>query len=77
MIYEKPKCDCGNELVLISYESRAVLTKIKKNGEEYSKPFKKEKPGTLEINNLYCLDCDIEYMYYEDREGRIIKGEKL
>lgn len=72
MFYEKPKCDCGEELFL--YEEMVFLleTKINKNGI-LSKKSKRSTEMNHNVPRLRCGTCFKEWNFDKDREGRIIK----
>ncbi|EOO44222.1 hypothetical protein CN553_12710 [Bacillus cereus] len=67
--YEKPMCDCGEELVFQVEEYVSATYKIKKDGR-LSKKRKYEPTGTL-VNwgRLYCQKCGNSYEYDYDLKG--------
>ncbi|HDR6957837.1 MULTISPECIES: hypothetical protein [Bacillus cereus group] len=67
--YEKPMCDCGEELVFQVEEYAEVTYKIKKDGK-LSK-IRKFKPIGMSVNygRLHCQKCGNSYEYDYDLEG--------
>lgn len=78
MKYEKPKCDCGKELVVSREQFIEVRFKINKNGSESKNPFSKTKPGFNEdgFNALICPYCNSSYEFFFE-DNRIYRGEKI
>ena len=78
MKYEKPKCECGEELV---FEKELVYTqyyKITKDGKIYEKPFQKTdcyRTGSIGI--LICLKCGNEYEWTMQKEDSQIIRHKF
>lgn len=73
MKYEKPKCDCGEELVI--WKSYLVLKKwtIKKNGKMSKYPIIMDENSESGLT-LKCLKCDKEY-WYQEIDGRIYRED--
>ncbi|WP_199426949.1 hypothetical protein [Thermaerobacillus caldiproteolyticus] len=76
MIYEKPKCDCGEELIYYECRSTEYLFKIRKDGEIYKKPFS-NSGDHFEYSGLKCVKCDICYHPELSSDGKLIRGERV
>lgn len=78
MKYEKPKCDCGEELVVSRDKYITVQFKINKSGTEAQKPFYQTKLGFNEEGfiALVCPKCNTAYNFIVDH-NRIYREEKL
>lgn len=81
MAYQKPMCECGEELV---YEVEKIVTlqyKIKKDGRRYAKPIIDRYASngyTDGFGRLVCPECSAKYeynMFFKD--GRFIRDEQI
>ncbi|WP_297419125.1 hypothetical protein [Clostridium sp.] len=73
MSYQKPVCECGNELTITAVYSCDILWKINKNGKK-----SKEhtfSPSSYDGEHLECI-CGAMYYLEIDGNGRIIRGEE-
>jgi hypothetical protein len=82
MKYEKPKCDCREELYIYSWREREDYYKITKDGRMSSKPF---IIGTDHANPshwgfLECLKCGNKYEIDWNKNifnGKYLRGELI
>lgn len=77
MVYEKPKCDCGAELVWWSQPTYTDMYRITKNGKKakraYSHHYEGEGPEErLICSNQTCLD---DYDFDFDEKDRVVRGD--
>lgn len=75
MAYEKPKCECGDEL---AYWSQPIYTRIM----DITKRGKLAKKEYLSYDDEYvwarlrCFSCDSEYWIEYDEKERLIRGDE-
>ena len=71
----KPICDCGGELYIYTEQVHKLYRKINKDGRK-SKRFIDINDGDNNVyDRLRCNDCNMEFWFDEDEDGRIIKGD--
>jgi hypothetical protein len=79
MAYQKPKCECGNDLIYYTSHSIEVWHDINSSGKIKVKPFKTQvSPMSTQDEILICKneECDNEYVvHWED--GQLIRGSKI
>jgi hypothetical protein len=61
MKYEKPKCNCGEELIYVTTAVYQVDYKITNNGVRYIYPFYKGSSYTDGCAELRCQKCGNRY----------------
>lgn len=73
MTYQKPRCDCGEELLYCVDEVSTNFYKITNKGEEGKRKYD-SLPSTLAHGQrLYCGECQEYYEFDYDDQGRIIR----
>lgn len=79
MVYQKPKCDCGTDLIWWSQPVFTVRYHINKNGKKAKNPIKlgKSYEGETVYERLTCVNCDKEYEIEFDDRDRIIRGAEM
>lgn len=76
MSYEKPECDCGEDLIYFSQHFYDIRRKIRKDGQLY-KYRNLFAHGGFMHERLICEKCSDAYEVDMDSKGRIFKGEKI
>lgn len=76
MAYEKPKCDCGRELMITKMESVEKFYKIKKDGTLCKKP-NETTIGYIQEEHLWCSECCETYAIDYDENDRLIRSDKV
>jgi hypothetical protein len=74
--YEKPKCDCGRELMVSEMVSFEKFYNIKKDGKPCKKPNDTTK-GFIQEGNLWCSKCCETYAIDYDEKDRLIRSDKV
>lgn len=75
MRYQKPKCDCGEELLFCVDEVITVFYKITQNGEESKRKFDRMPSVSHQAHRLSCPDCNRLYDYSFDEQNRIVRKD--
>jgi hypothetical protein len=76
MHYEKPKCDCGKDLVIAEMVSLEKFFKIKKDGTSCKNPNDTIK-GYIQEKNLWCDECSETYAIDYDENNRLVRSDKI
>lgn len=79
MTNNKPKCDCGSDLIYYTSHSVEVWHEINSNGKIKVKPFKTQSSSlSTQDEILICKneDCSNEYMAHSEN-GKLIRGSKI
>lgn len=76
MAYEKPKCNCGKELIIAEMVSLEKFYNIKKDGTRCKKPNETTK-GFITEENFWCSDCCEAYAIDLDENNRLIRSDKV
>lgn len=75
-MYDIPKCECGQPLVMYSEEIHKLYTPITKKGTLSSRSVRNYNDGSSGVyERLTCTNCRNEYWATEDKKGRIIRSE--
>lgn len=74
MAYEKPKCECGEDLYHWSQPIYTRIVAITKRGK-FSKIEDLEYQHANTWDRLKCLECYSEYWIDYDEKDRVIRGE--
>jgi len=80
MKFLKPKCECGECLVVVEERTYEVIHDITKYGNMTERKIRKKHIGLSDIGLagpswLQCLKCQKEYDIDYDDNDRIIKGD--
>ena len=77
-MYQPPKCECGEGLIIEEYGCVYRKKKITKKGSIYKRAFAeyKDYTGVGVENRLRCEECDMEYLIEYDSKARIVRGEE-
>jgi hypothetical protein len=73
LAYEKPKCECGNELFLYTQSVYGEITKVTNRGKLFKKQRSYYERGGVDAR-LRCGDCWREYEIDHDSKERIVRG---
>lgn len=73
MKYQKPRCDCGFELVFTSTFTYGNTYRIDKQGKIGRRVIKRSGDDFIE-SALCCEVCNNVYSYYDDESGRVHRG---
>lgn len=77
MPYEKPRCDCGEELVLCADVVVTKFYKITKIGKESKRVYDTLPTEMINGTRLQCEECLAIYDYSFDKKERIIRNEQI
>lgn len=73
--YEKPKCICGQYLVVREEQVLTVRYGIRKDGRKTVRKIGYDGFEYLNMEDLYCPSCQNEYTFYLDEYDRIIRDD--
>jgi len=77
MKYLKPKCECGEDLLIIEERTHEIKFNIKANGNISDKEkIHREDVGVSGASWLECKLCMSEYEIDYDGKDRVIRGDK-
>ncbi|MED0676971.1 hypothetical protein ABEV55_12300 [Aneurinibacillus thermoaerophilus] len=76
MAYQKPTCECGEELIYWTQKGYTEESKILKSGKIAKRPYHVYGNEMLVWDRLKCNRCYGEYHIEHDSSGRVIRGEK-
>lgn len=74
MKYQKPTCDCGVALVFTSTFTFYNSYKIDKHGKVGRRVIQRSEDDFLD-SSLCCSECGNVYSFYDDKNGRIVRGD--
>ncbi|QVK19721.1 hypothetical protein KHQ81_15855 (plasmid) [Mycoplasmatota bacterium] len=75
--YQKPVCDCGEELVYINNQFKQTRRRVTKDGKISKNILGTHYNSTDDPEYLCCLECGKTYNYLYDDEYRIVRGGEL
>ncbi|KGE18445.1 hypothetical protein PWYN_00145 [Paenibacillus wynnii] len=73
MTYEKPKCDCSNDLTLTLHEMNSMDFRISDKGKIVKSSIKSNKE--LHAQEFGCTKCGNTYVVKLDERQRYVRGE--
>lgn len=75
MTYQKPTCDCGNDLIISEVLSVEHIYKVRDEGVPYKYP--SSSSNSHSYSNLYCEECQVSYSIDYDEKGRLLRGDTV
>ncbi|MNZ96470.1 hypothetical protein D3C78_1156630 [compost metagenome] len=75
LAYEKPKCDCGDDLIYWVQEAVTVTRNITKAGKiGKHENVERVGEGSGNLSRLSCPSCGKEYEWDFDEKDRVVRG---